>query len=87
MPDGWFRLIAIRRQRRGWVGVAVKTAETARVLRVRRLSGSRRTCKQGLESGEILEVMRLAALYDIHGNLPALESVLEELSGTRKICY
>ena len=23
--------------------------------------------------------MRVAALYDIHGNLPALESVLEEL--------
>jgi len=25
--------------------------------------------------------MRVVALYDIHGNLPALESVLEELQG------
>jgi hypothetical protein len=24
-------------------------------------------------------IVRLAALYDIHGNIPALESVLEEL--------
>src|SRR2546423_15500094 len=27
--------------------------------------------------------MRIAALYDIHGNLPALNAVLEELEGVR----
>src|SRR5688572_4034053 len=27
--------------------------------------------------------MRIAALYDIHGNLPALEAVLDEIKGSR----
>jgi hypothetical protein len=28
-------------------------------------------------------ITRVAALYDIHGNLPALEAVLEEVRGAR----
>jgi hypothetical protein len=29
--------------------------------------------------------VRIAALYDVHGNLPALEAVLEEVEGEQPV--